>query len=61
MSSNTAAATTTAACNATTTAIEITTTPTSITAKSQPSWHNNKLRDSRGRFAASTAVAPSAT
>jgi hypothetical protein len=59
----TAAATITAASN-TTNDVVTTTTPT-ITAKpppslSSPSWHNNKLRDSRGRFVASTA-APSAT
>jgi hypothetical protein len=62
MSSNTAAETTTA--SNTTTAVAITTTPTTVTAKppsSLPSWHNNKLRDSRGRFVASTAAAPSAT
>jgi hypothetical protein len=58
MSSNTKAATTAAASSNTTTAVEITTMPTIITAKppsSLPSWHNNKLRDSRGRFVASTA------
>ena len=60
MSSNTATTTTTTAVAATstTTAVEITTTPTTIaTAKppSSPTWHN-KIRDSRGRFVASTAA-----
>ena len=44
----------TTAASTTTTAVAITTTPTTITAKSQP-WHN-KIRDSRGRFVASTAA-----
>ena len=61
MSSSAATATTTATASSnTTTAVEITITPTTIiTAKppsSLPSWHNNKLRDSRGRFVASTAA-----
>ena len=49
------AATATAASN-TTTAVAITTTPIIATAKppSSPSWHNNKLRDSKGRFISST-------
>ena len=54
MSSNTATTTTTAAFNATT-AIAITTTPTT-TAKSPSLSGHNKLRDSRGRFVASTAA-----
>jgi hypothetical protein len=51
MSSGAVTAATTAASN-TTTAVAITTTPIIATAKppSSPSWHNNKLRDSRGRF-----------
>ena len=53
MSSGAVTAATTAASN-TTTAVAITTTPIIATAKppSSSSWHNNKLRDSRGRFTA---------
>jgi hypothetical protein len=61
MSSSAAPITTAVAASNTTTAVEITTTPATIaTAKppsSLPSWHNNKLRDSRSRFVASTAAA----
>jgi hypothetical protein len=61
MSGNTVATTTTtAAYNAYTTAVEMTTTPTTTANPPSLSGHN-KLRDSRGRFVASTAAAPSAT